>query len=230
MSKSQKHINFRYERKYFVRDIDRVSIEKIILCHPAHFTEIYHERNINNIYFDTIDFGNYMDNINGNMFREKYRIRWYGDLFTFVKKPVLELKIKRGHVGTKINSGLIPFEFHKDIDADNLSHIIEQSHLAENTKFKLKNQLPIICNRYRRKYFLSGDGKYRITIDDSQSFFKFNKYNNQFINTHQDFNNIIIELKYNKEDDLEADKIAGRIPFRITKSSKYARAVHLLYT
>lgn len=230
MSKNKEHINYRYERKFFIKNLDRISVERIILNHPAHFSEIYQERYINNIYFDTIDFENYIDNIDGNMFRTKHRIRWYGDLFTKVKYPVLELKIKKGLVGTKINHKLIPFEFHKGIDSFNIAKIMQDSLIPDLTKFTLKNQNPVICNRYRRKYFLSGDHKFRITIDDDQSFFKFNKYKNYFINEYKDPNNIILELKYDKEDDIVADRISNRIPFRATKSSKYARAVQLLYT
>jgi len=221
--------NFRYERKFFLYNIDRVSVEKIILHHPAFFTEIYHERFINNIYFDYINLNNFMDNINGNMYRTKYRIRWYGDMFAEVLKPVLELKIKEGLVGTKDNHRLNKFVLKNGISTSDLKDVVRNSDIAPGVKLAMKEQLPVILNRYRRKYFESADKKFRFTIDDSQSFYKFNSFNNTFIQKYDDMNNVIVELKYNKGHEAEAASVTNKIPFRLTKSSKYVRAVELLY-
>ena len=48
---------FRYERKYFIENMSRETIETLIKLHPAIFREIYCERRVNNIYFDSFDFG-----------------------------------------------------------------------------------------------------------------------------------------------------------------------------
>ena len=86
--------SFRYERKFLVSELNRFEIESIVRLHPAIFSEIYHQRSVNNIYFDTMNVSNYLDNINGVKQRLKVRIRWYGDLFGFIDKSVLEFKIK----------------------------------------------------------------------------------------------------------------------------------------
>ena len=59
--------------------------------------------------------------------------------------------------------------------------------------------------------------------------FKFKPHENSFLDK-LDFFFFLIELKYNKELGVKADKITGDLPFMITKSSKYARAIELLYT
>ena len=82
----------RYERKFVIRELDVEGVEQIIKSHPSLFSEIFHERVVNNIYFDSWNMGSYSDNIEGNPQRLKIRIRWYGELFELIKKQVLELK------------------------------------------------------------------------------------------------------------------------------------------
>lgn len=220
---------FRFERKIFVNNTNKISIENMIKLHPYFFSEIFQERYVNNIYFDSLEFNNFNDNIQGNMFRTKYRIRWYGDLYSIVEKPVLEVKIKKGQMGTKKHYDLIPFKFKKGIDMKNINDIIESSNIEQEIKLILKDQLPVTFNRYKRKYFQSKDKKFRITLDDEQLFMKINVLNNTFLQKIKDDSNIILELKYDKKYDDEADRIINQFPFRITKSSKYARVVELLY-
>ena len=83
---------YRYETKFSVIDLNRNEIENIIKSHPAIFHEIYFTRNVNNIYFDTVDFSSYIDNIEGVRDRKKVRIRWYGDLLGECNNPILEIK------------------------------------------------------------------------------------------------------------------------------------------
>jgi len=221
---------WRYETKFFVFNVDRISVENIILQHHALFSEIHYERYINNVYFDYLGFNNFKDNIDGSANRIKYRIRWYGELITEIEKPVLELKIKKGLVACKKSYHLNKFELSGDLDLKMIRDVIVKSEIEENTKFSMQDQLPVLLNRYRRKYFESYDRKFRITVDDEQSFYKFNLLNNKYLQRHVDSDNVIIELKYNKEFESEADQITNRIPFRLTKSSKYARGIELLYT
>ena len=57
---------YRYERKFVINSASSNVIELELKLHPALFSEIYEERIINNIYLDTLDFENYLDNLNGN--------------------------------------------------------------------------------------------------------------------------------------------------------------------
>jgi hypothetical protein len=220
---------YRFERKFFVQNGDPAAVEKMILHHPAFFSEVFHERYINNIYFDTIELSNFMDNINGNMHRQKYRIRWYSDLFSKVEKPVLELKIKKGLVGTKRLHKLNQFEIYKNIGVANIKNVIGESELEADVKFSMQMQNPVLLNRYKRKYYISKDKKFRVTIDTDQSFYKFNHFNNSFLQSFKDDTNIIIELKYDSEHEKESEMITNQLPYRLTKSSKYARGIELLY-
>ena len=220
---------FRYERKFFVENIDRKVVESYIFNHDSFFSEIYHERMVNNIYFDYPLLNNFIDNIEGNVHRIKYRIRWYGDLYSKIKKPTLELKIKKGLVGTKKSILLTPFEIKKGVDSSHFKNAVLDSDVDPMVKHNVDLQDPLILNRYRRRYFQTANKKFRITIDDQQSFFKIKRFDNNFLEKHEDHSNVIIELKYDKQFDAEASKITSKLPFRVTKSSKYSRAIEALY-
>ena len=72
---------FRYERKFLVEELGKKEALFVIKENPAMFSEIFHERRINNIYFDSSNMESYHDNVMGNSQRVKIRIRWYNDLF-----------------------------------------------------------------------------------------------------------------------------------------------------
>lgn len=220
---------YRYERKFFLQSMDRKSVENIILCHPAFFSEIYHERYVNNIYFDDLNFNNFEDNINGNLNRKKYRIRWYGEMLSEIKSPILELKARTGSVGTKESYVLNPFKLDKGICISHVIDLINNSNINPTVKFTLQDQIPVLLNRYRRRYYESYDKKFRITIDYDQSFYKIKTYNNEFLYSCKDSDSIIVELKYNINSDSKAATVTNALPFRLTKSSKYARGIELLY-
>ena len=78
--------DWRYERKFVVNNFTFEQVEDFILKNSFLFSEIYNKRQINNIYFDDLQFSAYHQNIEGLSERKKYRLRWYGDIFGEVKK------------------------------------------------------------------------------------------------------------------------------------------------
>ncbi len=214
---------YRYERKFRVTNLNKYEVENSILFHPYFFKEIFHERFINNIYFDTLKYRCLHDNLEGAANRMKIRIRWYGDLFGSIKKPVLEIKNKKGSVGNKMSSAMRSFDFSKDTDIKMLPNFT--NYQFEDTDIDFASLIPSILNRYKRKYFMSYDGKYRITIDTEQEFFKIKKDKNNFLESYQDDESVIVELKYNIDDNEECKYITSLFPFRLTKNSKYVNGL-----
>ncbi len=221
--------NFRYERKFFIGGLDTKSLESIVIQNPAFFSEIYHERWVNNIYFDSLNFNNFLDNIIGNMYRSKYRIRWYGEMLSNISKPILEQKIKKGLLGDKKFYNISPFRLERGFNSTSITNLLKKSILNPKVHLDLAEQFPVLLNRYNRKYFESSDHNFRITIDSEQSFYKINKLNNTLSQKITDKKNLILELKYSKEFDQKASKITNNLPFRLTKSSKFSRGIELLY-
>ena len=220
---------FRYERKFFISEINVQEVESIVNLHPAMFFEIFHKRFVNNIYLDSPELNNYFDNNVGNMYRRKTRIRWYGELFDNIEKPVLELKIKNGLLGRKLRYSLSSFKLDNDFNMQKIIHIIQDKKIPEVIKEGVKSSQPALLNRYNRKYFLSADKRYRITIDTDQVFFRIGTQNNFYLNKLKSDVNVILELKYNIDADDDANYITEHFPFRLTKSSKYISGVEKIY-
>jgi len=214
---------YRYERKFFVTELSKYEIENIVKIHSATFTEIYYKRFINNIYFDTFNYNNLRENVEGSTERIKIRIRWYGELFGYVEKPVLEIKIKKGLLGKKISVPLNPFSLTKKTNIPDILKSIKD--LQEIIEIDFESLIPSLLNRYSRSYYQSFDNNFRITIDNDQSFYLIKQNNNSFLNHHNDNRATILELKYNQIFDQEANFITSQFPFRVTKSSKYVNGI-----
>ncbi len=103
----------RYERKYRIPGDDFEAIRAIVETHPQSFRKQFPDRQVNNIYLDSPDLECYRDNLIGAMNREKFRIRWYGEITGKVEHPVLELKRKDGELGDKFSQKLQPFALGK---------------------------------------------------------------------------------------------------------------------
>ena len=216
---------YRYERKFFISELTFHEVESLIRLHPALFTEIYHQRYVNNIYYDSFDMKNYFDNVDGANQRIKVRIRWYGDLFGRIEKPILELKIKKGLLGTKKTFPLSAFWLDENFNFAISSNVITDSQLPDNLKLQMICLAPVLLNRYSRKYFLSADNNYRITIDSEMQFLALNNQHNCFLNCSTDLANTVLELKYDQDKDDSASYMADCFPFRLSKSSKYVSGI-----
>ena len=83
---------------------------------------------------------------------------------------------------------------------------------------------------YIRKYFLSFDEKYRITIDRNLKFARldYNQGMNNLILVDDD--SVILEIKYSVQDDELAYQLQENLPIRLDKFSKYTRGIDMLYS
>ena len=67
-------------------------------------------------------------------------------------------------MGSKKLLKLNAFQLKEGINILDLKTLIKNSDIDHKIQFKLEEQLPLILNRYRRKYFETKDKKFRITI------------------------------------------------------------------
>jgi len=220
---------YRYERKFFVDQLDAKQAISLIKRHPAMFSEIYPPRYINNIYMDSPLMENYYDNVDGVRERRKARIRWYHRLFRYVDDPLLEFKIKSGLMGTKAQFPFPEFPFGDGFSERFLKRLISTSTLPADVKAQLLSVEPVLLNRYLRWYFATPDRKFRLTVDTGLTFYHLNKFHNRFLYKQVDYNDIVIELKYQSEYDPQAVKITAGFPFRMTRSSKYVQGIERVY-
>jgi len=217
----------RYERKYLIENLAPNKVINILNLHPAIFKEIYPQRMVNNIYLDTIDFNHYYDNINGLNNRTKIRIRWYGEDFGYVQDPTLEIKSKDGHIGSKLRFHIKPFLIDDLIGRSEIYTALNNVNLPPLISHKLRYVKAVLMNQYYRKYFISLDRRFRITIDYNMKYYG----TNNLFSFGMDNRNVIMELKYSYNDmvDQKAREISNIFPFRMTKNSKYINGIKAIY-
>ena len=209
----------RREVKFLLTQKDDAWARSYIFRHKAGFLKEYEDRYVNNLYFDTPDFKNYYDNLNGISDRVKVRLRWYGDM-TRLDRPALELKHKRNAYGWKrvhkVNQRLfLKYTQWQELIRGLHSPIIKDIIGSMGYRATL-------CNRYLREYYRSGCRRFRLTLDTHLIYMP--QYISSTINldlprlvkTHT-----IVEVKTERKNELELESICCQFPFRITKSSKY---------
>lgn len=230
---ANRYHNLRFERKFIYEDIELEDlIQTVVFTNPFCFKEIFHRRTINNIYFDDSRMEYYRQNVAGDMEREKYRLRWYGDTFSKIKRPTLEVKKKFGEVGDKVSFKLKKLECSlKDLSGEQAKREVE-AYLIKKGHFHPATQLAVLSatlyNSYERRYFLSHCGRFRITLDYNMQFYDpLAKNLNQPI---RKLNEIVLELKHETRFDARARDVAQHFNTRLSKNSKYVRGVDYLYT
>jgi len=194
----------RYERKLYFPDKDVKSLEQIIKTNPYGFKEVYYERQVNSIYYDTISLDNFWDNENGHENRAKLRIRWYGEEPEPNKDALIEIKTKKGAVGSKIREKY-------------------NSDLPQYVKEMFKTTEPVLKVSYKRRYFESFDKKIRMTVDHDISYFGLLKTST--ITQPYSEKGGVIEIKYDISEDSTVSKITQKFDHRLEKFSKYARGI-----
>lgn len=221
----------RYENKFVFDSSSYELIKNKILLSPFFFNEIYYERKVNNIYLDSYDLENYNDNLIGTKNRIKQRIRWYGNDKNVIS-PLLEYKIKYGEMGMKKYYSLPDFIIDDKFDYNNYYNCIKDSADKYDSDYlqminDINQKRPTLYNSYNRVYFISGDLKYRITIDRTQ---KFEEIGDRYLFSHSFMkDNIIVELKYEQEDICGVADILQFLDFRLTRNSKYITGIRGLY-
>ena len=228
MNKGDSESN-RFERKFIIPERLTHSIEEVIKSNSALMRKIFYPRFVNNIYFDNQSFRFYFENIDGVCERMKMRIRWYGNLKDRIKKPVLELKQKHGLTGTKSFFRMPSFNLSDIYQPGFLSSLFQKANLDMRKKNLILSLKPTLINRYQRKYFLSFDQKFRLTIDDHLEYFPVSSPEQISSGGLKDSLNKIMELKYSPIYQLESANITQEFPFRVIKNSKYVRGIQIIY-
>jgi SPX domain protein involved in polyphosphate accumulation len=220
--------SYRYERKFRVPLDSRSSVESGIKLNPALFSPLYQPRAVNNIYLDSPALHLYFLNLDGADERTKVRIRWYGNLLGSLSAPVLEFKFKRGLLGSKASFPLKPFCLDNTFTSGVLQEVIRESELPEHMRQLLCGLEPALLNSYRRKYYRSADRRYRLTLDSGLEFFRLHHRHNAMLCKAAPCPFQVLELKYDEAHAADADEVAGALPFRLTKLSKYVLGVDSL--
>jgi len=219
--------NERSETKILLTGVDKSILEQYVYSIPYSIKKCFTDRYVNSIYYDTLNYNAFNDNLSGVSNRYKTRLRWYNNINNS-KNFFLEFKIKQGAIGTK---HIIPLELNLDLASikhseitDNVSNLLNDN---DNILFNYCSHNPVVLVRYERSYYESITYNIRLTIDHKIKYFpqqySINLNNTLYSRTH---NYIILELKYISSDSEVVSDIVQYLPYRVTKSSKYVLGVN----
>ena len=195
----KKIISYRQEEKYF---LNFKEISKILSKYNASYQ--FPMRIVNSIYFDSLDFKNFIDSEEGIVPRKKVRLRWYGNSSKVPRDSLVEIKTTMPNYRIK-ETQRFKFESFKSL----------QSFLKNNLKAHL---IPVCQISYKRYYYYSKLNKdLSFTYDFDIKYRRSDKH--QFFIMPQN----IFEIKQKKDfSDQHFQNILGDSH---TRFSKYNEAV-----
>ena len=158
--------HYRHELKYHVSYEDYLAIRNRIRCvmsKDPHTNEdgLYQ---IRSIYFDNADDKALREKIDGIQKREKFRIRYYNDDFSFI---TLEKKMKIDNLCLKVDETITKDECRKILDGDLEWMISSGRPLLEELYAKMHYQYlrPKVLVSYVREPYIYKPGNVRVTFD-----------------------------------------------------------------
>lgn len=217
----------RYERKFVSDGVPAEAIQRIISTHPLHFREVFEGRFVNSVYLDTPMLSDFRIHVAGTYRRQKFRIRWYGSRVGRIAKPILEIKGRDGVVGTKVLCPVEPFEYCDSLQLENV-RFPEGTRLSPEYRARLACSLPAVLTRYHRRYYLTANERFRMTVDTEISYHAVGDHLHSYVRSFEEVGLTILEVKYNVADDREVDLLTNHLPFRLGKYSKYVAGIERL--
>jgi SPX domain protein involved in polyphosphate accumulation len=212
----------RYDRKWVFNSIDHNQLFILLNRSNFLFTNQFSDRQVNSIYFDDENHTSIKQNIDGISEKKKYRLRWYGD-FKIITNPTFEIKSKKGFEVSKKNFDLPEMSNLNLLDYND----VEKIELLINSNFNFKNKLfPILTTHYLRSYFISSNKLVRSTVDRNLKSLLL--YKNRNLNIIKEYEDIILEFKYDLNLDEYVRSNLGNISPRLSKNSKFINAATII--
>ena len=209
---------YRYERKFILSNQTIPELENLLRNSKFNFKKNYPTRKVNSIYFDDYNANSVLDNLDGNNFKNKVRLRWYGKK-KLINSPTLELKNKNGYVNYKKIYKIKNFQPTK-FTKKNVDFIMKELFYKYNF---LKKKIAISSTHYDRLYFISSRNNIRATLDFNINYFNIHNHSNYNLNKYS--KSFIIEIKYPNEKDEYVRTKLENITLRVSKNSKYINSL-----
>ncbi len=157
---------YRHELKYKINYGDYLSLRqrlKVFMQSDEH-SDNNGRYVIRSIYFDNIDDKALREKVYGFPKREKFRIRYYNDDFSFI---TLEKKIKYNNLCMKFSAQITEEECRAILSGDTGFMKLHTSQLVRELFFKMKSQQlrPRVLVSYIREPFVFSAGNVRVTFD-----------------------------------------------------------------
>ena len=215
----------RYEIKFIAESIEHHRVLNWLYQHNSCLQNEYPDRQVNNIYFDSYNHHSYCENIYGSSSKSKVRFRWYGTS----KEPQngsLEIKCKRNQLNWKLIYKVKEELVVDGYDWRTLCSEIRRRIPDQGKKWMMMNPLPVLINRYTRKYFISRDKNIRVTLDSNLTIY--DQTRKPFPNYSLKSNLpkvLVLEIKFSRDLRNHVVHTFGHIPLRSSRFSKYISGV-----
>ena len=219
----------RYEVKFVARASERSAVLQWVRNHWAGFGRPYPDRRISNVYFDSYELSAFHENLSGTSRRSKVRWRWYGDT-SHPERATLEVKRRRGGLGWKLayrtgGCDLTTLTW-RDVRAS-----LRPALGGADCVWLDANPLPVLINRYRRRYFASGDGAVRLTVDWDQRVYDQKLRSRPNLRRRANLpDTVVVEFKFRVDDHRRASAMIQGLPLRLSRNSKYVVGVQSIAT
>ena len=215
----------RYEIKFIAEPLEYFRVLNWLRQHNFCLQTEYPDRQVNNIYFDSYNHHSFSENIYGSSSKSKVRFRWYGSS----KEPQngsLEVKCKRNQLNWKL---IYKIQGRLDANGCNWRAICSEIRgqlPVEGRKWIDASPLPVLINRYKRKYFVSNDKKVRVTLDSDLVIYDQSRkpFPNYFSKSNLP-KVMVLEVKFSRELRDHVVHMFGDIPLRGSRFSKYVSGV-----
>ena len=216
--------SLRYEFKLVCQETAHAQVLMALRLNPAGLSPLYFPRQVQSIYFDTPHGKSLQDNLAGISHRRKIRFRWYQDPSVEVDGH-LEIKVRENTLGWKHT---LPFQEKVAVEGVRRSDFMSQirNNLTPAWQVNLDwGMEPVQWISYLREYFISSNGKVRVTVDrnlkswDQRPNWRLTrKYPTPLPNL------IIMEVKCAIGDYDEGHAVVSKLPLVVGKSSKFVMA------
>lgn len=215
----------RYEIKMACDAMFLYQVRAWVRMHPEAFIVAYPPRQVNSLYFDTIDAGCLNDNLTGVSERAKLRLRWYGQDHTRVSGH-LELKSKVNQLGWKRR---LPIEAMLDLTSISWRALMQQIREGIPDDFVpwvSALRQPTLLTSYRREYYESADRLVRVTIDtDLAAYEQFMFPSPNLVHRAPVSDQIVIEVKADSTLHRRLSHVLSSFPLQVSRYSKYVSGV-----
>ena len=215
----------RLEIKFCAYEVQYYTVLHWLHMNPACFSMPFPGRWVNNIYFDMHNYHAFTENLSGSSSRTKVRYRWYGKTIG-PDIGALEVKRRRNYFGWKHRYAISEPTYKSGYSFKDIRQALLDQLPPDGKNWLNASPFPIIINRYYRKYFLSSDGKIRVTLDTKQAVWdqRFKSFPN--FEHHANLpHTLVVEIKFDRNDRKWACQILQDIPLRVGRHSKYINGV-----
>lgn len=211
----------RRERKFFAPRAAPADLEALLRRLPGLFRPEHPPRRVASLYLDTPDRADYRACADGISPRRKLRLRWYGEDFGRFPRA---FEVKRRD-GLLVRKRVYPLS-ESALDAGSGKRAELLTGLPAEPRALAAVRGPVVLVAYARSYFRSADGAVRATVDGRLSL---RRWSARGFGPSRRLPGAVLELKYAPAEEDAALAAARGLPLRLSRHSKYCRAVEAIF-